>query len=143
MAETTEEEPITTSQTTPILTTQEDQTLSFVTFNAFNGTDDEITESPDVFGSDLISILIYATPAIILILLIPIIILIVRRKRRKKQQEDVPIDEDVKSPIFEEDTPSVMEIEMDDLDKWMSNMKNSCRLSTLEEENKVHTSTET
>lgn len=27
------------------------------------------------------------------------------------------------SPIFEEDTPSVMEIEMEDLDKWMNNIK--------------------
>lgn len=26
------------------------------------------------------------------------------------------------SPIFEEDTPSVMEIEMEELDKWMSSM---------------------
>jgi hypothetical protein len=26
------------------------------------------------------------------------------------------------SPIFEEDTPSVMEIEMEELDKWMNSM---------------------
>ncbi|XP_077333176.1 transmembrane protein 154 isoform X5 [Lithobates pipiens] len=34
-----------------------------------------------------------------------------------------PPKEDIKSPIFEEDTPSVMEIEMEDLDKWMNNIK--------------------
>lgn len=28
------------------------------------------------------------------------------------------------SPIFEEDTPSVMEIEMEELDKWMSMHRN-------------------
>lgn len=127
------------SQTT-ILTTHEEQTLSPDTF--FNETDNAVTDAPDDSGTDMITILIYAAPAIILVLLIPIIIIIVQRKRRKKQQEDVPADEDVKSPIFEEDTPSVMEIEMDDLDKWMSNMKNSCRLSTLEEENKFQASVE-
>lgn len=32
------------------------------------------------------------------------------------------------SPIFEEDTPSVMEIEMEELDKWMNSMnKNGTR----------------
>ncbi|KAF5923418.1 hypothetical protein HPG69_006587, partial [Diceros bicornis minor] len=30
--------------------------------------------------------------------------------------------ENVKVPIFEEDTPSVMEIEMEELDKWMNSM---------------------
>lgn len=29
------------------------------------------------------------------------------------------------SPIFEEDTPSVMEIEMEELDKWMNSMNRS------------------
>ncbi|XP_075705801.1 transmembrane protein 154 [Rhinoderma darwinii] len=143
---TTQEELIETSQTYLVLTTHEDQTLSPVTYDAFNETDNEVTDPPDVFYSDLITILIYAAPAIILILLIPIIIITVLRKRRKKQQEgilDVSANEDVKSPIFEEDTPSVMEIEMDDLDKWMSNMENSCRLSTLEEENKFYTRVET
>ncbi|XP_069834806.1 transmembrane protein 154 [Dendropsophus ebraccatus] len=144
MDETTPEGGLLTSQT-PVLTSHEERTLSPATPDAFNETDSEVTESPEVFGSDVISILIYAAPAIILLLLIPVIILIVWHKKRKKQQEGVPDDEevDVKSPIFEEDTPSVMEIEMDDLDKWMNTMKSSCRLSTLEEEgNKIHTSAE-
>uniref|UniRef100_A0ABM5GJ23 Transmembrane protein 154 isoform X5 n=1 Tax=Pogona vitticeps TaxID=103695 RepID=A0ABM5GJ23_9SAUR len=35
--------------------------------------------------------------------------------------------ENCKSPIFEEDTPSVMEIEMEELDKWMNSLKrNEC-----------------
>ncbi|KFO31670.1 Transmembrane protein 154 [Fukomys damarensis] len=41
------------------------------------------------------------------------------------------------SPIFEEDTPSVMEIEMEELDKWMSSMNRNadCEcLPTLKEE---------
>ncbi|XP_022366840.1 transmembrane protein 154 isoform X2 [Enhydra lutris kenyoni] len=45
--------------------------------------------------------------------------------------------ENIKVPIFEEDTPSVMEIEMEELDKWMNSMnKNAdCEcLPTLKEE---------
>ncbi|XP_075114025.1 transmembrane protein 154 [Leptodactylus fuscus] len=140
MDESTTEEVITSfSETSHVLTSHEDQTLSPVTLDSYNNTN---TESPSDSELDVMTLLIYAAPAIILILLIPIIVLIVQRKRRKKRQEailDVPADNDLKSPIFEEDTPSVMEIEMDDLDKWMSNMKNSCRLSTLEEESKFHT----
>ncbi|KAG8592411.1 hypothetical protein GDO81_000491 [Engystomops pustulosus] len=137
MEETTTQDHMQTHETYPASTTLGDLT----TFNSFNDTNSDVTEPCGVFCSDVTSILIYASPAIILVLMIPIIILIVQRKRRKKYQEDMPADQDLKSPIFEEDTPSVMEIEMDDLDKWMSNMKNSCRLSILEEEDKFPTST--
>ncbi|KAM4051206.1 transmembrane protein 154 [Anomaloglossus baeobatrachus] len=141
---TTEEALTPTSQTYPVFTSEGDETLSTITSDAISESSSEATESPDGSDSEVITILMYAAPAIILVLLlIPIIICIVKRKRRKKLQEDKPGDEDVKSPIFEEDTPSVMEIEMDDLDKWMSNMKNSCRLSTLEEDSKFHTRTDT
>ncbi|KAG8592415.1 hypothetical protein GDO81_000491 [Engystomops pustulosus] len=130
MEETTTQDHMQTHETYPASTTLGDLT----TFNSFNDTNSDVTEPCGVFCSDVTSILIYASPAIILVLMIPIIILIVQRKRRKKYQEDMPADQDLKrtailyffpSPIFEEDTPSVMEIEMDDLDKWMSNMKNS------------------
>ncbi|CAN2388782.1 Transmembrane protein 154, partial [Pristimantis euphronides] len=123
---------IPTTQTYAVPIAPEDETLSPSPIDSITEIPSDvtevtrnITELSDAPGLDVITILIYAAPAIILVLLIPIIIIIVRRKRRKKKQEDVPINEDVKSPIFEEDTPSVMEIEMDDLDKWMSNMKNS------------------
>ncbi|KAM9330448.1 transmembrane protein 154 [Gastrophryne carolinensis] len=102
-----------------------------------NPEDIDPTEIPT---SDITTILMCAAPAILVVLLIPLTIFMVRRKRRKKHKEGSvgPSNEDAKSPIFEEDTPSVMEIEMEDLDKWMSNMKkNSCHLSTLEEENKL------
>ncbi|KAM4807692.1 transmembrane protein 154 [Rhinophrynus dorsalis] len=86
---------------------------------------------------DISSILLYCTPVLILLLLIPLIIFIVKRKRWKKLDKG----KNTCFPIFEEDTPSVMEIEMEELDKWMSNMKkNGNRLSTLEEENKIHMS---
>ncbi|KAB1282009.1 Transmembrane protein 154, partial [Camelus dromedarius] len=46
-------------------------------------------------------------------------------------------NENLKVPIFEEDTPSVMEIEMEELDKWMNSMNRNADyecLPTLEEE---------
>lgn len=105
----------------------------------FNNTDVEAHDSQLEFTT----ILICAVPVLILLLLLLIIFCIIRRKRRKKDKEDELPKEDVKSPIFEEDTPSVMEIEMEDLDKWMSNIKkNNNRLSTLEEENHNLTSIE-
>nr|XP_021499547.1 transmembrane protein 154 [Meriones unguiculatus] len=45
--------------------------------------------------------------------------------------------ENLKVPIFEEDTPSVMEIEMEELDKWMNSMNRKADyecLPTLKEE---------
>ncbi|XP_063776611.1 transmembrane protein 154 isoform X2 [Pseudophryne corroboree] len=112
-----------------------DQTLFPTTEENYNDTDIEVTVPPEVSDLDVTTILTYAAPAIILLLLIPLMIFIVKKKRRKKDKEDMPTSEDIKSPIFEEDTPSVMEIEMDDLDKWMSYMrKGSSRLSTLDEE---------
>ncbi|XP_068135079.1 transmembrane protein 154 [Hyperolius riggenbachi] len=121
-----------------------EQTLFTTSYENTNDTEFNSTDPTEIPPSDVITLLICATPAIVLVLLIPLIIFLVRRKRRKKHKEvadDEPQDEDIKSPIFEEDTPSVMEIEMEDLDKWMSNMKkHSNRLSTLEEENKFRTS---
>ncbi|XP_077627039.1 transmembrane protein 154 [Crocuta crocuta] len=51
--------------------------------------------------------------------------------------EDELGSENMKVPIFEEDTPSVMEIEMEELDKWMNSMNRNadCEcLPTLKEE---------
>lgn len=45
--------------------------------------------------------------------------------------------DNLKVPIFEEDTPSVMEIEMEELDKWMNSMNRNADsecLPTLKEE---------
>ncbi|XP_075469480.1 transmembrane protein 154 isoform X2 [Ascaphus truei] len=85
---------------------------------------------------NLSSILLYAAPVLVLGLLAPLIFFIVKHRRWKKYEKEKMENEDVKGPIFEEDTPSVMEIEMEELDKWMSDMKkNAKRLSTLKEEN--------
>ncbi|KAM6313324.1 transmembrane protein 154 [Aegotheles albertisi] len=88
------------------------------------------------------SILIYVVPLVLLVLLILLIIFFVVRHKRKKSKQDELGSENVKSPIFEEDTPSVMEIEMEELDKWMNSMnKNAdCEcLPTVREEEKEST----
>ncbi|XP_039235824.1 transmembrane protein 154 isoform X1 [Pipra filicauda] len=99
------------------------------------------------------SILLYVVPVVLLVLLILLITFFVIHHRRKKSKQgfshfhhcargftqDELGSENVKSPIFEEDTPSVMEIEMEELDKWMNSMnKNAdCEcLPTVREEEK-------
>ncbi|NXT85774.1 TM154 protein, partial [Zapornia atra] len=85
------------------------------------------------------SILIYVVPVVVLVLLIlPIAFFVVHHKRKKSKQDELG-SENVKSPIFEEDTPSVMEIEMEELDKWMNSMNKNADsecLPTVREEEK-------
>ncbi|XP_042684390.1 transmembrane protein 154 [Centrocercus urophasianus] len=85
------------------------------------------------------SVLVYAVPAAVLALLVLLVIIFIIVHNRKKSKQDELGSENVKSPIFEEDTPSVMEIEMEELDKWMNSMnKNAdCEcLPTVREEEK-------
>ncbi|XP_048798468.1 transmembrane protein 154 [Lagopus muta] len=85
------------------------------------------------------SVLTYAVPAVVLALLVLLVIIFIIVHNRKKSKQDELGSENVKSPIFEEDTPSVMEIEMEELDKWMNSMsKNAdCEcLPTVREEEK-------
>ncbi|XP_011952744.3 transmembrane protein 154 isoform X1 [Ovis aries] len=80
-------------------------------------------------------ILMVLIPVILLsLLLLSAILLIIYHKRKRNKQEPSSQgsqsvlqthelgSENVKVPIFEEDTPSVMEIEMEELDKWMNSM---------------------
>ncbi|NXW87691.1 TM154 protein, partial [Alopecoenas beccarii] len=81
------------------------------------------------------SILIYVVPAVLLVLLILLTAFFVIHHKRKKSKQG----KFAYFPIFEEDTPSVMEIEMEELDKWMNSMnKNAdCEcLPTVREEEK-------
>ncbi|NXK56156.1 TM154 protein, partial [Chauna torquata] len=90
------------------------------------------------------SVLVYAVPVVLLALLVLLIIVFIMVHKRKKSKQafcvmsffSPPL---LSSPIFEEDTPSVMEIEMEELDKWMNSMnKNAdCEcLPTVREEEK-------
>ncbi|XP_024425062.1 transmembrane protein 154 [Desmodus rotundus] len=95
-------------------------------------------------------ILMVLIPLILLAtLLLSVVFIMIKYKRKKKKQEasiqgsqsifqtyELGSD-NLKLPIFEEDTPSVMEIEVEELDKWMNNLNrnadNEC-LPTLKEE---------
>ncbi|XP_061239960.1 transmembrane protein 154 isoform X3 [Bos javanicus] len=80
-------------------------------------------------------ILMVLIPVLLLsLLLLSAILLVIYHKRKRNKQEPSSQgsqsvlqthelgSENVKVPIFEEDTPSVMEIEMEELDKWMNSM---------------------
>ncbi|XP_047711355.1 transmembrane protein 154 isoform X1 [Prionailurus viverrinus] len=95
-------------------------------------------------------ILMVLIPLILLALLFVILVILVTRYKRKRTKQEPSSQgsqnalqtyelgsENIKVPIFEEDTPSVMEIEMEELDKWMNNMNRNadCEcLPTLKEE---------
>ncbi|KAM6148027.1 transmembrane protein 154 [Erethizon dorsatum] len=105
------------------------------------------------FGQDtnqLEFILMVLIPLILLALLLVSVVLLATYYKRKRTKQEPSSQgsqsalqtcelggENLKVPIFEEDTPSVMEIEMEELDKWMNSMNRNadCEcLPTLKEE---------
>ncbi|NXG55608.1 TM154 protein, partial [Hemiprocne comata] len=116
--------------------------------NSFDTKSTPSTESNAVNNEDSLeaaeqSILIYVVPVVLLVLLILLIIFFIIHHKRKKSKQGkfvfLFIRRIILGPIFEEDTPSVMEIEMEELDKWMNSMnKNAdCEcLPTVREEEK-------
>ncbi|XP_016053292.1 PREDICTED: transmembrane protein 154 [Miniopterus natalensis] len=84
-------------------------------------------------------ILMVLIPVALLALLLLSVVFIVINYKRKKAKEELPSSQgsqsalqtyeqgsdNLKVPIFEEDTPSVMEIEMEELDKWMNMHRNA------------------
>ncbi|KAM8765666.1 transmembrane protein 154 isoform 1-T1 [Rhynchonycteris naso] len=95
-------------------------------------------------------ILMVLIPLIFLaLLLLSVVLIVIKYKRKKNKQEPSSLgsqsalqtyelgSDNLKLPIFEEDTPSVMEIEMEELDKWMNSMNRNADsecLPTLKEE---------
>ncbi|XP_004469857.1 transmembrane protein 154 [Dasypus novemcinctus] len=95
-------------------------------------------------------ILMVLIPLILLVFLfLSVVLLAIRYKKKRTKQEPSSQgsqnalqtyelgSENAKVPIFEEDTPSVMEIEMEELDKWMNSMNRNADsegLPTLKEE---------
>ncbi|XP_074849273.1 transmembrane protein 154 [Carettochelys insculpta] len=91
------------------------------------------------YGEGVQATLMFGIPVVIIVLLILLIIFFVIHHTRKKSKQGELGSENVKSPIFEEDTPSVMEIEMEELDKWMNSMNKNAEcecLPTVKEEEK-------
>ncbi|KAM6345744.1 transmembrane protein 154 [Podargus strigoides] len=122
----------------PVLVTASSTESSFET-KSTPSTELNVANNEDSLEAAEPSIFIYVIPVVVLVLLILLIVFFVIHHKRKKSKQDELGSENVKSPIFEEDTPSVMEIEMEELDKWMNSMnKNAdCEcLPTVREEEK-------
>ncbi|XP_015264530.1 PREDICTED: transmembrane protein 154 isoform X2 [Gekko japonicus] len=90
-------------------------------------------------------VLIFGVPAaLVLVLLVLLIFFVVRCRKQKQLKQEELGSENCKSPIFEEDTPSVMEIEMEELDKWMNSLKRNVEceyLSPVKEEKDLNANT--
>ncbi|XP_010766594.1 transmembrane protein 154 isoform X1 [Notothenia coriiceps] len=95
--------------------------------------DDEsnTTDTTDPEPDEGLGLLIILIPVVLVVLIIAIIVFCIFINRRWKQnqmdqelrKEDLYLDgsstEKVPMPMFEEDVPSVLELEMEELDNWM------------------------
>ncbi|NXX46090.1 TM154 protein, partial [Tricholaema leucomelas] len=132
--------PSATGDHEPVLVTTSTVESSFET-KSTPSTELNVENNQDSVEAAEQSILIYIVPIALLVLLMMLIIFFVMHHKRKKSKQAFFIMSFflLSSPIFEEDTPSVMEIEMEELDKWMNSMnKNAdCEcLPTVREEEK-------
>ncbi|NXN11419.1 TM154 protein, partial [Indicator maculatus] len=132
--------PSTTGDHEPVLVTASTVESSFETKSTLS-TELDVENNQDSLEAAEQSILIYIVPLVLLVLLLMLIIFFVMHHKRKKSKQAFFVMPFFlfSSPIFEEDTPSVMEIEMEELDKWMNSMnKNAdCEcLPTVREEEK-------
>ncbi|XP_002745442.3 transmembrane protein 154 [Callithrix jacchus] len=132
----------------------EETVLHLVTFAAVTPTE---TLTANINSTDIAPnenqlefILMVLIPLILLVfLLLSVVFFATFYKRKRTKQEPSSQgsqsalqtyelgSENLKVPIFEEDTPSVMEIEMEELDKWMNSMNRNADyecLPTLKEE---------
>ncbi|XP_048189624.1 transmembrane protein 154 [Perognathus longimembris pacificus] len=112
----------------------------------------EQSNSTDLVADDnqLEFLLMVLVPLILIVLLLLSVVFLAMYFKRKTTKQEPSSQgsqsalqtyelgsETLKVPIFEEDTPSVMEIEMEELDKWMPTMNRSADyecLPTLKEE---------
>ncbi|XP_007954367.1 transmembrane protein 154 [Orycteropus afer afer] len=125
-------------------------TYATVTTETFTAdTNSTFNDSPEE-ANQLEFILMVLIPLILLTLLLLSVACIAKYYKRKRTKQESSSqgsqsalqtyelgNENVKVPIFEEDTPSVMEIEMEELDKWMNSMNRNADyecLPTLKEE---------
>ncbi|XP_045687464.1 transmembrane protein 154 [Phyllostomus hastatus] len=125
---------------TTVAATVATETLTEMTDSAFLEEEDHPLEF----------ILMVSIPLILLAFLFLSVVFIMIRYKRKKTKQESSVQgsqsifqtyelgsDNLKLPIFEEDTPSVMEIEVEELDKWMNNMNRNADsecLPTVKEE---------
>ncbi|XP_013876142.1 transmembrane protein 154 isoform X2 [Austrofundulus limnaeus] len=140
--ETETELPVTQQQVDNTMETQPTSASSLLDLDQMEGTADsgsgssadvEYVNSTDLAEEekelDLLTILIPAILGVVLLVAIVCGTVIIKRQCSKnstsqeQSKEDPYLDgsstEKVPMPMFEEDVPSVLELEMDELDKWM------------------------
>ncbi|NXB77280.1 TM154 protein, partial [Donacobius atricapilla] len=131
--------PSTVDDHEPVLATASTTESIFET-QSFPSTELNAVNDEDSLEAAEQSLLIYVVPVALLVLLILLITFFVMHHKRKKSKQGKFVFLCIKMlPIFEEDTPSVMEIEMEELDKWMNSMNKNgdCEcLPTVREEEK-------
>ncbi|XP_042557794.1 transmembrane protein 154 isoform X1 [Dipodomys spectabilis] len=131
-------------------TSQETVLTTFTTVTTDLLTEETNSTYPPDGENQLEFLLMVLIPLILLVLLLVSVVLLAMYFKRKRTKQEPSSQgsqsalqtyelgsETLKVPIFEEDTPSVMEIEMEELDKWMHTMNRSadCEyLPTLKEE---------
>uniref|UniRef100_A0A8C5LFA7 Transmembrane protein 154 n=1 Tax=Jaculus jaculus TaxID=51337 RepID=A0A8C5LFA7_JACJA len=123
-------------------------TLAGVTPEALT-TDTSFTHIEEDSSQLEFTLMVFIPLAVLVLLLLSVVLAATYFKRKRTKQEPSSQGsqsalqtyelgcENLKVPIFEEDTPSVMEIEMEELDKWMNSLnRNADRecLPTLKEE---------
>ncbi|NXC94425.1 TM154 protein, partial [Certhia familiaris] len=129
--------PSTVDDREPVLTTAGTTESSFETQSSPNTELNAVNE--DSLEAAEQSVLIYVVPVALLVMLMLLITFFVMHHKRKKSKQGKFFLCIKRLPIFEEDTPSVMEIEMEELDKWMNSMNKNgdCEcLPTVREEEK-------
>ncbi|XP_013876146.1 transmembrane protein 154 isoform X5 [Austrofundulus limnaeus] len=119
------QEPEETETELPV-TQQQDQMEGTADSGSGSSADDLAEEEKEL---DLLTILIPAILGVVLLVAIVCGTVIIKRQCSKnstsqeQSKEDPYLDgsstEKVPMPMFEEDVPSVLELEMDELDKWM------------------------
>ncbi|XP_026127402.1 transmembrane protein 154-like isoform X2 [Carassius auratus] len=88
----------------------------------------ETEPETDVDAEDLNPVIMIIIPLVLTLVIIAVIVCVViiyrRRRIRAETKEDPYLDhedhEKVPMPMFDDDIPSVMELEMEDLENWMA-----------------------
>ncbi|XP_060103307.1 transmembrane protein 154 [Heteronotia binoei] len=125
---------VTLGHSTIVLLTNDDPHLQTTTSLTETGTfaTTKIEDTSDHWLEGLHPAVIFGVPAaLVLVLLVLLIFFIVRHRKQKQHKQEESGSENCKSPIFEEDTPSVVEIEMEELDKWMNSLKRNAECEYL------------
>lgn len=103
----------------------ENSTYALVIFSSSGNTTEIKLDNPKLIGIILLPILI-----LFLLGLIIAIVMTCSSGKRKRKYDDISCEIPT-SPIFEEDAASVMEVEMEEVTKWMGSMKEKSQHENL------------